>query len=665
MKENTKLLVTELNKLLNRNYNVIYFNSLSSEELLQVLKEVLIKIQDQNDANVDTRNGSTEETSIYILSVLRVLNYQPQVDPATFRQGLIRGDPDMIHPILTWLLSNLDIVRKRAYLSRFLVKIEVPAEYLSDAEVSSLYEQYTASINRFKTVHKEREIGKKNFENASELTADLKTMEKEKEAVTIRIEKMKAKAEPGIHFLDAARALRIEKDKERDLALQEEQEKEILSTLQTSLQRLERELQILKKDENEVTVKSLLQQLSEAITVQTIVTNEKIPAEIKTKKDRIKALVAVKQYSYLSPDQITALRNKLDTISEEIQKMIEHKISKSNIDKIEPFRQQAAAVTNIKRNALERLEKTERSLQELQAKLEEKQELSKFMVEDIVPKGEELKKYVNRLKTRGTLYKHCKAELAWLAAESSVLYRTTAILEYQVNQCNQAKEILENVQKTIPDNFTEENALSMNVKLFRDISAFRGKLVPFINDVQTLRKKSHQYQQQQEQVKKTHNNVESSMNVSINDLQSEIENIKLKMTKDVEEKEKLQKLIKRMKNTEERINRDAEDSKISDPGKKLKEELNSAIVSEEAKIKSLLTEKDRLKEIVAVKEKQTQMWSDILSYVVDIISIEKDICITNKYCFRIFQCKIKSAEETKQSNGIVVRRGGAETLVLQ
>lgn len=53
--------------------------------------------------------------------------------------------------------------------------------------------------------------------------------------MTIRIEKMKAKAEPGIHFLDAARALRIEKDKERDLALQEEQEKEILSTLQVEI----------------------------------------------------------------------------------------------------------------------------------------------------------------------------------------------------------------------------------------------------------------------------------------------------------------------------------------------------------------------------------------------------------------------------------------------
>lgn len=151
-------------------------------------------------------------------------------------------------------------------------------------------------------------------------------MEKEKEAVTIRIEKMKAKAESGIHLLDAARALRIEKDKERDRALQEEQEKEILSTLQTSLQRLERELQTLKKDENEITVQTLLQHLSGVITVQTIVTNEKLPAEIQTKKDHIKALIAVKQYSYLGPDQITVLRNKLDTISEEIQNLIGLKV---------------------------------------------------------------------------------------------------------------------------------------------------------------------------------------------------------------------------------------------------------------------------------------------------------------------------------------------------
>ncbi|KOC64407.1 Intraflagellar transport protein 81 like protein [Habropoda laboriosa] len=569
MKENTKFIVAEINKLLGHNYNVIYFNSLRPEELLQVLKEVLMKIQEQSDTSIDTKNVTPEETSIYILSVLRVLHYHPQV--------------------------------------------EVPGVYLSDPEVSSLYEQYTALIDRFKVVHKEREIGRKNFENASELTADLKTMEKEKEAVTIRIEKMRAKAEVGIHLLDAAHALRIEKDKERDLVLQEEQEKEITSRLETSLQRLEKELQILKKDENEVTVQTLLQHLYEVITVQTIMTNENLPAGIHEKKSRMKALNAVKQYSYLGPEQINALRNKLDAVAKEIQNLVESKISKSNIDKIEPFRQQAAAVANIKRNVLEKLEKSENSLQELLLKLKVKQELSKLVVEDVIPKGEELKKYINRLKTRGTLYKHCKAELAWLNAENSVLHRTTAILEDQFNQCNQAREILKTVKKNTSDNFSAENASSINLQLCRDISTFRTRLIPLINEIQMLREKHREFESEQEKAKKVQIEVESSMSVSINDLQSELEDRKAKLVKETEGKEKLEKSITKMKTMEERIKRDKEDPSVSDPGKSIKEELNSTIQAEEAKIKSLMLEKEHLKDTVISKEKQMQMWNDVLS----------------------------------------------------
>ncbi|XP_043797019.1 intraflagellar transport protein 81 homolog isoform X1 [Apis laboriosa] len=617
MKENIKFIVTEVNKLLGRNYNVIYFNSLSSEELLQVLKELLIKIQsNQNiDGNVNIKNETSEEISIYILSILRIFHYQPRIDPVNFRQGLVRGDSDIIHPIFTWLLSHIDVVQKRAYLSRFLVKIEVPSEYLSDPEVFAFYEQYMTLIDRFKTMHKEREIGKKNYENTSELTTDLKTMEKEKEAVIIRIEKMRMKAETGMHLLDVARALRIEKDKERDLVLQEEQEKEIISRLQSNLQRLERELQTLKKDEDEITVQTLFQHLSEVIIVQTVVTNEKLPTEIHAKTNRIKALNIVKQYSYLNPDQITGLRNNLDSIAKEIQNLIELKITKNNIDKIEPFRQQAAAVANIKRNVLEKLEKTANSLQELQTKLEEKRELSKLIVEDI-PKGEDFKKYINRLKTRGTLYKHCKSELTWFNAENSILYRTAAILENQYNQCNRAKERLETIKKNTL-NFTEENASSMNLQLCRDISAFKAKLIPLINEVQTLREKYHEFEQQQEKTKKVQDQIKSNMNILINNLQSELESRKTKLKKD---------------------------PTISNPGKKIREELNFIIQAEETKIKSLIMEKEHIKEINLVNEKQTQMWNNILL---------------------VFKYKIKYAEESKASNGIVVRRGGAETLILQ
>lgn len=94
---------------------------------------------------------------------------------------------------------------------------------------------------------------------------------------------------------------------------------------------MERELQILKKDEDEITVQTLLQHLSEVITVQTVVTNEKLPTEIHAKTNRIKALNIVKQYSYLNPDQITGLRNNLDSIAKEIQNLIELKVNISFI----------------------------------------------------------------------------------------------------------------------------------------------------------------------------------------------------------------------------------------------------------------------------------------------------------------------------------------------
>lgn len=99
---------------------------------------------------------------------------------------------------------------------------------------------------------------------------------------------------------------------------------------------------------------------------------------------------------------------------------------------MEPFRQQAAVVGNMKRNALERLGKVESLLEELQLRLKEKQDYSKSLLEMSMPRAEEFKKYVNRLKTKSAVYKRCKAEIAGLKAESGVLHRTTTILSRQV-----------------------------------------------------------------------------------------------------------------------------------------------------------------------------------------------------------------------------------------
>ncbi|XP_032684677.1 intraflagellar transport protein 81 homolog [Odontomachus brunneus] len=642
MSENVKFIVTEINKLLGRNYNLIGFNALSAEDLLQILCSVLMKIQQQDDLDVNIRIDSPEESSIYILTVLRILNYQPDVDPVTFRQGLVRSDVEIIHPILMWLLTHINIVQKRAYLSRFLVKVEIPPEYLGDSEISLLQEQYLSLVDRFKTVHKEREIGKKNVETAAELATDLQAMGKEKEAVTARIARIKSKAESALHLLDSCRMLRTERDKERDLMSQKEQEEDTMSDLQNSLQRVERELQILKRDGIGLTPQILIQHLAEEVTVQTAIIKEKLPFELNAKKNRMRALSIVKGYSYLGPDKIISMRNDLDTILKDIQDLVESKISKNDIDKMEPFRQQAAAVGNMKRNALERLEKVESSLEELQSRLKEKQDHSRTLLETLAPKAEELKKYVNRLKTKSTLYKRCKTEIAGLKAESGVLHRTVAILEGQIAQSYQT-DIVSKV--IIPENYMD-NALTTNTQLSHSILALRTNLSPIIRDIKILRQTARETDERYQKASKSHNTVETSMKNTTSDLLTETKRLKDKLLKDTEDKKHLDERVVKMKITEEKLRNEEEANNggFNNVGQTLKQELRKAIALEEETLNNLTKEREKIKEHTIQYERQTQQWNNIIS---------------------IFLCKIQCAEENKQTDGIVVRRGGAETLVLQ
>lgn len=99
--------------------------------------------------------------------------------------------------------------------------------------------------------------------------------------------------------------------------------------IQNSLQRVERELQTLKRDGTGLTSQILIQHLAEEVTVQTAIVKEKLPSELNAKKNRMKALSIVKGYSYLGPDKIINMRNELDVILKNIQDLVESKVRTS------------------------------------------------------------------------------------------------------------------------------------------------------------------------------------------------------------------------------------------------------------------------------------------------------------------------------------------------
>jgi len=70
-------------------------------------------------------------SKLYIMCVYR----------SSFRAGLVQGEKLVIYPILEWLLQRVPDLQKRAYLARFLYKVDVPPEIMQEDQIPELYSQ--------------------------------------------------------------------------------------------------------------------------------------------------------------------------------------------------------------------------------------------------------------------------------------------------------------------------------------------------------------------------------------------------------------------------------------------------------------------------------------------------------------------------------------------
>lgn len=232
----------------------------------------------------------------------------------------------------------------------------------------------------------------------------------------------------------------------------------------------------------ELTPQSLQQRLQEEVMILTAIYNEKMAKELSALKLHVNALNNVTKTPYIGPDDIIKLRQQLDVLIREIKTLAENKVTENGSDKITPFRQQAAAIAGIKRNTLDKLEKNENDLAELSIKLENKRAKTKHLTEDSIPKGEDLKRYVARLKTKSGIYKRCRAELAELRAEGGILSRTNIILESKLTDSKTIDTInMMNYEYNIPDNFNESNARDINLQLTRNLLTLKSKLSSLLN----------------------------------------------------------------------------------------------------------------------------------------------------------------------------------------
>ena len=130
-----------------------------------------------------------------MIDFLWILNYKHTLSSQDFRQRLSQGDRQLIYPVLFWILQRVPELRKRAFLARFLVNIEVPEEMFADEVVVEVFQQYKELQAQFKETHKMLDKLRSNRFEPGEIKREIQQLEEEKEQLNTKITKIKQRVQ--------------------------------------------------------------------------------------------------------------------------------------------------------------------------------------------------------------------------------------------------------------------------------------------------------------------------------------------------------------------------------------------------------------------------------------------------------------------------------------
>ncbi|KAJ7330649.1 Intraflagellar transport protein 81 [Desmophyllum pertusum] len=549
MSEQLKYIVDELNKEpFKKNYNLISFDSLQPLQLLQVLNDVFAEINPQH--KLDLRDEDPEQMAKRMFTFLRILKFKPKTESGSltsFRNGLIQGDKLVMYPILYWLFENLVELKTRAYLARYLVKLEVPPDQLGDQELYELNENYSELMEQFKELHKTVEQLRTSGLSTGEIKKDIVNMEDEKEQLHKRIDRMQKKVENVRNYekmLQAARNLRVEREKEHTL----------VPPFRPTLPAHATTVEGHEDSGVGTTGADLIKRLEEENKVNVYICQEKLPKELEGKKKYTRDLQKVADEPAMGQSDVDELNKRIKQLSAEINTLIEKRMVRNDPidDKLSLFRQQASIIGRKKEAAAEKLQEAMDEVTNAESDFQKKKGLLKESEGSEVLKGDEFKRYVNKLRGRVQFTrrkgKRCLAELR---AEYGVLARTEEILKGKDDSFQDQLSNLESKQGVSGFHETQEELEKVSAKkseldeqkgkTLEDISELvrqlngtiadkKSALAPVIKELRPMRQKCQEMTGEYEEKKAAYENLAAGLESNMSKLEQEVRGLREELT---------------------------------------------------------------------------------------------------------------------------------------
>ncbi|XP_054144800.1 intraflagellar transport protein 81 homolog isoform X2 [Melozone crissalis] len=626
MGDQMQVIVEKLNQEpFRKNYNLISFDSLEPLQLLQLLSDVLGEIDPKHA--VDIREELPEQTAKRMLNLLGILKYKPPgtvSDLSAFRQGLVTGSKAVIHPVLHWLLQRTNELRTRAYLARFLVKLEVPAEFLQDDTVADFNKQYEELMEAFKNLHKEHEQLKISGLSTAEIRRDISAMEEEKDQLAKRVERLKKRVETVQNhqrMLEIARQLRLEKEREESLAQQKQEQKSQLFHTEQRLQRAQVQLKEMQHMVADSKPESLMKKLEEEINFNSYLVNEKIPREMESKKTSVYFLQKLVAEPAMTQADLTALESEIEEVTAQMNQLIEKRIItyEPTDSKFSMYRQQASIISRKKEAKAEELQAAKEEMSSLEKQVEQKNSQahglggSEVLTED--EQAIEEKKGISG-------YSYTQEELERVSA---------------------VKSEMDEVKGQTLDNMSE-----MVKKLNAMVAEKKASLAPVIKELRQLRQTCQELTQECEEKKMQYDSCAAGLETNRSALEQEVKGL----LEECAQEESNYRYINCMKRSlEVQLQRAKEEMKAyvspepQERRRAVREQYTRIILEQENLGKKLREKQKVVRESHGPNMKQMKMWQDFEKLM---------------ECKR--ECFLK--QQNQAAIGQIIQEGGKDRLVL-
>uniref|UniRef100_A0A8D1U5P5 Intraflagellar transport protein 81 homolog n=1 Tax=Sus scrofa TaxID=9823 RepID=A0A8D1U5P5_PIG len=617
MSDQIKFIVDNLNKEpFRKNYNLITFDSLEPMQLLQVLNDVLAEIDPKQD--VDIREEMPEQTAKRMLSLLGILKYKPPgsaTDMSTFRQGLVIGSKPVIYPVLHWLLQRTNELKKRAYLARFLIKLEVPSEFLQDETVETVQNHQ--------------------------------------------------------RMLKIARQLRVEKEREEFLAQQKQEQKNQLFHAVQRLQRIQNQLKSMRHAAADAKPESLMKRLEEEIKFNSYMVTEKFPKELENKKKELHFLQKVISEPAMGQSDLLELESKINEINTQINQLIEKKMIRNEPieGRLSLYRQQASIISHKKEAKAEELQEAKEKLANLEREVSVKTNQTREFDGTEVLKGDEFKRYVSKLRSKSTIFKKKHQIIAEFKAEFGLLQRTEELLKQRHENIQHQLQTLEEKKGISGYSYTQEelervSALKSEVdevkgrtlddmsemvkKLNSLVTEKKSALAPVIKELRQLRQKCQELTQECDEKKSQYDSCAAGLESNRSKLEQEVRGLREEC---LQEESRYHYTNFMIKNLEVQLRRATDEMKAyvssdqQEKRKAIREQYTKNITEQENLGKKLREKQKAVRESHGPNMKQAKMWRDF-----------EQLMECKKQCF------LKQQSQT--SIGQVIQEGGEDRLIL-